>query len=417
MPKSRLTGARPVRPGVGLMAIAVWLLLLALIASLPNDAGVAAAGRLALILCVLAGLIVSAGWSLIAIRRLGRHLRPPAARGGSPGLRATADQTVGRLVSRAAALGAVAGRTRGAGQEADTLAYGVPPSLDDQTILEVGSIAKAITGVLLADLVESGVVGLDSDAGSILGLSQLDGITLYELATHRSGLPRLPRVVQLRALAQHRDPYHKIDEQRLLRAVPRPSASVPTYSNVGFAVLGLALARAAGCDYRKLVAERVLQPLGMTSSGFDIDLEAVGHDRFGIPVAPWHLTAFAPAGGLRSTLRDLLALADAALQAPDGPLGKALALATTPQAPFGGRSVGLGWMLSDGVAYHTGRTSGMYAWVGADRQHGCGAALITTSESGRGGADKTARQFLRGIADAVPDSGISRSTRGPNGTR
>lgn len=390
-------GIQQPRPGIGLMNVTVWVLLLALIVSLPNDVGVTAAGRPALVLLILAGVVFGCGYGVIAVRRLGRRLRPPASRGGRPELRQAADPVVGRLVSTARALGAVAGLTHGQASDADTVSYGGPAGLDDQTVLEVGSIAKVITGILLADLVTAGVVALDTDAGAILGLDQLDGITLFELATHRSGLPRLPRGPRLRALIQHPDPYRRTDVRRLLRTMPRPSASVPTYSNLGYAVLGAALAKATGGDYRQLAAERVLLPLGMTSSGFDIPLGAVGHDSFGMPVSSWHQAAFAPAGGLRSTVSDLLALASATVRAPDGPLGAALALATTAQAPFRRRSIGLGWMLGDGVAYHNGRTRGMYAWVGADRARGRGVALITTSESRRGGFDKSAREFLRAI--------------------
>ncbi len=390
--------ARSPRPGIGLMTVTVWILLLAWVVSVPSNVGVSAAGLVAVILLVLAGAVLACGYGVVAVRRLSRRLRPPAGRGGSPELRQAADPTVGRLVTTARALGAVAGLTRGQAADADTVAYGGPPGLDDQTVLEVGSIAKVITGILLADLVTAGVVALETDAGDLLGLGRLDGISLFELATHRSGLPRLPRGPWLRAIVQHPDPYRRTDEQRLLRNVPRPSASVPTYSNLGYAILGAALARAAGGDYRQLATERVLRPLGMTSSGFDIPLGAAGHDSFGVPVSPWHQAAFAPAGGLRSTASDLLALASATVQAPDGPLGAALVLATTSQAPFRRRSIGLGWMLSDGVAYHNGRTRGMYSWVGADRAGRRGAALITTSESRRGAFGKSAGEFLRAIS-------------------
>lgn len=70
-------------------------------------------------------------------------------------------------------------------------------SVTRETLFEIGSITKVFTGLLLADSVERGVVSLETTVGELLpGNPTLDpevaNMTLRELTTHTSGLPRLP---------------------------------------------------------------------------------------------------------------------------------------------------------------------------------------------------------------------------------
>jgi CubicO group peptidase (beta-lactamase class C family) len=69
---------------------------------------------------------------------------------------------------------------------------------------EIGSITKALTGMLLADCVEADLVSLDSEVGQIATVearSELASVSLLELATHTSGLPRMPRGIETRLRA------------------------------------------------------------------------------------------------------------------------------------------------------------------------------------------------------------------------
>src|SRR6187402_3567397 len=73
----------------------------------------------------------------------------------------------------------------------------------DRSIFEIGSITKVFTSTLLADLVRRGVVGLDDPVAAHLPVAPpvVDrAITLEDLATHRSGLPRLPKGLLFRAM-------------------------------------------------------------------------------------------------------------------------------------------------------------------------------------------------------------------------
>ncbi len=113
-----------------------------------------------------------------------------------------------------------------------------------------------------------------------------------------------------------------------------------------------------------------------------------GHDGRFLPVPFWHLGAFSPAGGLKSTLADMTRLAEALRTTGDSPIMRALALATTPQRAIGGGidSVALGWHIlhrnGARIVWHNGGTGGFRSWVGADRSTGRAAVVLDNAVQG-----------------------------------
>jgi Beta-lactamase len=111
---------------------------------------------------------------------------------------------------------------------------------------EIGSITKTMTGAVLASLVDDGIVRLDDEIGRWLNAGHNADITLVQLATHTSGLPRLSPHHVLGAP----DPYQfltpNVAEAELRGTPPKPRGAEHDYSNFGFQVLGLALERADG---------------------------------------------------------------------------------------------------------------------------------------------------------------------------
>jgi CubicO group peptidase (beta-lactamase class C family) len=132
---------------------------------------------------------------------------------------------------------------------------------------EIGSITKTMTGTVLASLVDDGIVDLDDEIGRWLDAGESADITLRQLATHTSGLPRLsPSHV-----AGAPDPYAfltaQVVEAELRKAGSGPRGVEHDYSNFGFQVLGLVLERADRTAFADLLEHRVLIPLGMACSG------------------------------------------------------------------------------------------------------------------------------------------------------
>jgi D-alanyl-D-alanine-carboxypeptidase/D-alanyl-D-alanine-endopeptidase len=243
-------------------------------------------------------------------------------------------------------------------------AWGLVPG---SPVFEAGSVTKVVTGLLLALAIEEREVsGSDRLERFLPGTGGAGGATLAELATHTSGLPRLPAATLLRALAHSRDPYRGTTLRRLIRDTRRVHLDRPggaAYSNLGVALLGHALAAAAALPYWDLARRRVLLPLGMASSG-NLPPSALA-----VPAGAWDLGAFAPAGGLRATVEDLLLLAWVAARPDESPFPAAATAALTPHAAMGNHHVGWCWMIRlpahGPVAWHNGATGAGWAFIGA----------------------------------------------------
>ena len=145
-------------------------------------------------------------------------------------------------------------------------AFAVTEGLPEDARFEIGSITKTMTAALLASLAGDGVLALDDGIGRWLDAGPNGNITLEQLATHTSGLPRLAP----NQPADEANPYRDFTAERAgegLRTATRTPDAGHLYSNFGYQLLGLVLERASGQRYQDLLAERLLGPLGMTRSG------------------------------------------------------------------------------------------------------------------------------------------------------
>jgi D-alanyl-D-alanine-carboxypeptidase/D-alanyl-D-alanine-endopeptidase len=273
--------------------------------------------------------------------------------------------------------------------------------LDEQTVFEIGSITKAFTGILLADMVNRGEVRLDQPVAELLPsdvrMPTRNGkiITLQHLATHSSGLPRLP----LLAPKDMANPYADYTVPQMYGflkdvGLARDPGAAYEYSNLGVGLLGHVLALRAGNSYEALVRERILEPLGMRSTGITLTPEmrariAQGHDETGKPVPLWDLPTFAGAGALRSTVADMRRFIAAAASPPDNALGRAITLSMQPRFTVDASlDVGLGWhRLSKGgdtIVWHNGGTGGFRAYMGFEPATGRGAVALSNTSTPRG---------------------------------
>ena len=147
---------------------------------------------------------------------------------------------------------------------------------DSNTIYRIGSITKTFTAVILMQLVEERKVKLDDpvekylpEIKSLKGYSDKTIITLRQLASHTSGLERGPDKP-----GANRGPVDQW-ETKLLSCIPYTSFNSSPgisfhYSNVGYALLGLALERASGVSYIQMVQQRIFIPLHMDNTFFSV---------------------------------------------------------------------------------------------------------------------------------------------------
>ncbi|NGP53411.1 serine hydrolase domain-containing protein [Thioalkalivibrio sp. XN8] len=280
---------------------------------------------------------------------------------------------------------------------------------DAGTVFEAGSITKGLTGLLLAQMAAAGDVRLEQPIGTLVpdGI-ELDplvaAVTLEELATHRSGLPRLAGGPEMQARMSGPDPYAGSTPAEIFADLARVDPAVVAsgrgsyaYSNLGSALLGQLLARAGGQPYGTLLAERVFAPLGLAAPTLDpADVEgrrAVGHQG-GERVPPWTLDAYAPAGAWQASAREALALAQALLAAE--PAWVPTALQARPHGGELEKRIGLAWHHADiagrAVTWHNGGTAGSSSFLAMVPAEGI--AIVVLANAGGGVADSLAGELL-----------------------
>jgi CubicO group peptidase (beta-lactamase class C family) len=232
---------------------------------------------------------------------------------------------------------------------------------DTGTIYRIASMTKTFTATLLMQLTEEGKVRLDDpvekyvpEIKSLRGYSKGRTITLRQLASHTSGLDREPELPD--ASLGPTDQW----EDKVLSCIPYTSFNSGPgerflYSNIGYALLGLALERAAGVPYIQMVQERIFTPLHMDNSFFSVPpdktdrlAQGMSNRRDGpvnteVPLRQVEGMGYrVPNGGIWSTPQDIakfvIALEGGALLKPDG-------LRQMLKIPPGGRNYGLGMMI------------------------------------------------------------------------
>jgi CubicO group peptidase (beta-lactamase class C family) len=243
----------------------------------------------------------------------------------------------------------------------------------EAVIFEIGSITKVFTALLLAQATVEGKVTLETTVAQVMGPAQrfddprVGAITLRQLATHTSGLPRLPE--NLGKDAETADPYAHYDRARLEAGLQHTKLTdegpfAMSYSNFGVGLLGELLAQRYGRPWASLIEEKITGPLHMTDTV--VQLSASQLARLAPPYAgkkpdhPWHLNALAGAGALHSTAADLMKFGEALLAPEKSPLAPAISLLLRPQTKNGDIGLAISILKLDGetVYEHGGGTGG-----------------------------------------------------------
>lgn len=285
-----------------------------------------------------------------------------------------------------------------------TLGQGDSRPVTGDTVFEIGSITKVFTSLILADMVGRGEVALNDPVAKYLPpgvkVPERKGrhITLVDLATHMSGLPREasnfePDLADWAAGYSEASLYEFLGTHQLTEDI----GAYNEYSNVGVALLGIALARRAGMDYEALVRARISEPLGLASTGVSLTPDmaarvATGHFYRLNPAPHMNLGVFAGAGALWSTANDLLTFLGAQLGYQQTPLGPAMAAmldVTRPMMPpvvriFVRESQHLGWFEKKNVVWHNGGTLGYVSFIGFDPKTRSGVVVLANAKGGAG---------------------------------
>jgi CubicO group peptidase (beta-lactamase class C family) len=274
-----------------------------------------------------------------------------------------------------------------------TGAGGVP---DGDTVYEIGSVTKSFTSLWLATQMATGMKLEDPVAGYlpqgvVVPTRNGKSITLGQLSTHTSGLPRLPTNL---APADWNDPYADYLVKDLYAFLGSYTLKVDpgstyAYSNVGAGLLGHVLTRHAGGTYESNIASVIGAPLGLVDTSVTLNETqktrlAPGHDGDLGAAKGWSATnAIEGAGQLHSTAHDLLKLVSAEIGLSGASLAPAIALTQTKHATDElRRATGLGWVLeADGRIWNNGQTGGYTSFVGFDPKEQHGVVVIADTAS------------------------------------
>jgi len=285
------------------------------------------------------------------------------------------------------------------------IGYGRRDAGDDaplaaHTMFEIGSISKVFTSLVLADMVTRHEIALIDPIEKFLpsGVSAPTrngkSITLEDLSTHTSGLPRLPTNMRP---TDPTNPYADYSVDQLYEflstyALRRDIGSQYEYSNLGGGLLGHLLGRRAGLSYEALVRERVTGPLVMPNTSIALTPDqrarlAVGHDAQLKAVPNWDLPTLAGAGALRSCADDMLTFVEAAMGARPTPLASAFATMLATRRPTGNPTmeVALAWHIISRngreIIWHNGGTGGYRSFIGYDQAAGVGVVVLSNTST------------------------------------
>ncbi len=279
--------------------------------------------------------------------------------------------------------------------------YEDPTLPDTSTIYEIASVTKVFTTVLLAQMARAGDVELSDFAGDFLPAGQSmpanggDLITLEHLATHHSSLPRDPPNLfdTILDVANPYENYTVADLYDLLDSfvLPRAPDTSYEYSNTGIGLLGHVLALSESTNFEDLLIQRVLDPIGLSDTRVVLSPEqesrfVPGHAGV-VQRPPFRMNVLTPAGGLRSTVTDLLTFLEHNLGLAASSLNAAMQDSHQERADSAdATSIGLGWWRfgdNDVHIQHGGDSLGTAAFIGFRASTQTGVVVLSNNRTNR----------------------------------
>jgi CubicO group peptidase (beta-lactamase class C family) len=287
------------------------------------------------------------------------------------------------------------------------------------SIFEIGSVTKTFTGLILAQMIEQGKARLDEPVRELLpalGQARSDSqaasdsreISLLDLVTQHSGLPRLPDNFKPSNLRNPYADYHAADLYQYVaqHGLRKPAEAPFLYSNLGFGLLGHALSNRAGVSYARLLEQEITGLLGLADTVVSLSPEQQsrliqGHTAAYQDAGPWNLDSLAGAGAIRSTADDLLVYLEANLHPEKLPLSKSASPGAHTLADAiklsheqrntasPGMHIAFAWLQVDanGTFWHNGATGGYSSFVFFNpREDYAGVVLVNRTVGTQGSA-------------------------------
>ncbi|AOW21081.1 serine hydrolase [Urechidicola croceus] len=289
------------------------------------------------------------------------------------------------------------------GENVDYYSYGTADlitgrKVDENSIFEIGSISKTFTGIMIADEILKGKMKTSDPISKYLPETvktpTRNGkeITIKDVATHSSSLPRMPDNFNP---SNPNNPYSDYTIEMAYEFVSRVELTRDIgdkyeYSNLGLGMLGHILELQYKKNYDAVLVDKITSTLGMDNTRVEYTPEmlknlAKGHNQ-GEEVESWDLPAFAGAGGIRSSAVDMVKYIQANMGVIKSPLYDAMQW--THKNAYENESqkfkIGFTWhYFNDGVVIqHNGATGGYRAFAGFLKDTQKGFVVLTNSTEG-----------------------------------
>lgn len=265
-------------------------------------------------------------------------------------------------------------------------------NVDQETIYEIGSVSKVFTSLLLAEMIVEGKMKLDDPIEDYLPNVKVPDyqgvkITFRHLATHNSGLSRLPDNLDLGE--DPSNPYAHYDEKMLLdflekyKLLSEPGTK-HEYSNLGAGLLGYILTKQSGMTLEELFYEKVGKRIFADNTKITLTEEqkeklALGHSG-GDVVPNWDFQdALAGGGAFKSTVNEMLSFLFLQLNLNENERTNAIELTQELQADVD-QKMGLGWhFYKENIRWHNGGTGGYRSFCGIDLEKNRGVVVLSNS--------------------------------------
>ncbi len=303
---------------------------------------------------------------------------------------------------------------------------------DGNTLFEIGSITKVFTTLILADLVKKDSIQLNEPIINLLPKKDysysksLNKITILNLATHTSGLPRVTNrsingILWARSfppLAIHAllfgffNPYRNYDTTKLFKDLRHINlenkvGSKFSYSNFGMTTLGYILTNKSNLNFDNLLTKTVFDTLKMDKTFLNLpkseyDNFADGHNKYGLKTPRWTFeNNMQGLGAINSTVYDLMKFLEVNLDGhKNSYLHNLLEYCQITRYKISEkRNIGLAWIKSNSestsnqeIVWHNGGTGGFRSFLGFNKETKIGIVILSNSAKD---VDKLAVDILK----------------------
>ena len=286
---------------------------------------------------------------------------------------------------------------------------------DENTIFEIGGLTKAYTASLISILVSEGKMDYKKSFNAYLPSDEknedLEAITIDQLLTHTSGMPRMPLEFGVKEVEAH-NPYAHYTHKDLMgfykifipiepkkkkrRCRKKQKNDNYLYSHLNYALLERALENSQHQSFENLLEQKITRPLHLPDTKVQLSEEqqsrlAIGYTTSGAATPPWRFQSFRASEGLKSTAKDLMSFAEAHIGTKNADFAKAFEQTHLERKKLGHSKrvkAARGWHIIStnkkfyDVIAHSGTTNGHRAYLAFVKETDTAVVVLSNSEHG-----------------------------------